>query len=98
MARTKLQPLGRHESKSLRELKLTCMSNLLTTTNERVYFKDLQSRFLFVSAGWIAACAPGSTAEELSLIHISGTPCVLSTSRCSDPASWCGQNPASRAA
>jgi hypothetical protein len=66
MARTKLQPLGRHESKSLRELKLTCMSNLLTTTNERVYFKDLQSRFLFVSAGWIAACAPGSTAEELT--------------------------------
>ena len=42
------------------------MSNLLATSNERVYFKDLTSRFLFVSAGWIAACAPGLTAEELA--------------------------------
>ena len=41
------------------------MSNLLSATAERVYFKDLQSRFLLVSAGWIAACAPGYTAAEL---------------------------------
>jgi diguanylate cyclase (GGDEF)-like protein/PAS domain S-box-containing protein len=41
------------------------MSNLLSCTAERVYFKDLQSRFLFVSAGWIAACAPDHTAAEL---------------------------------
>jgi EAL domain/PAS fold len=41
------------------------MSNLLSCTAERVYFKDLQSRFLFVSAGWVAAYAPGHIAAEL---------------------------------
>jgi diguanylate cyclase (GGDEF)-like protein/PAS domain S-box-containing protein len=60
-----LPPPGRGESGPLRELELTCMSNLLSCTAERVYFKDLQSRFLFVSAGWIAACAPDHTAAEL---------------------------------
>src|ERR1039457_3391362 len=65
MVKTKLLPQGRQESEALRELKLICMSNLLSTTDERVYFKDLQSRFLFLSAGWIAACAPGRAAEEL---------------------------------
>lgn len=47
------------------ELELTCMSNLLSAHWERVYFKDLQSRFLLVSAGWMAAYAPGRAAEEL---------------------------------
>jgi PAS domain S-box-containing protein len=42
------------------------MGNLLSTTHERVYFKDLLSRFLFVSAGWIAAYAPGRAPEELT--------------------------------
>ena len=42
------------------------MSNLLSTTGERVYFKDLMSRFLFVSAGWIEAYAPGRDAGELT--------------------------------
>jgi hypothetical protein len=50
----------------LRDLKLICMSNLLSTTEERVYFKDLMSRFLFVSAGWIEAYAPGRGAGELT--------------------------------
>jgi PAS domain S-box-containing protein len=46
-------------------LKLLCMDNLLAA-DARVYFKDLLSRFLFVSAGWLAAYAPGRTAQELA--------------------------------
>ena len=42
------------------------MSNLLSTSEERVYFKDLMSRFLFVSTGWIEAYAPGRGAGELT--------------------------------
>jgi PAS domain S-box-containing protein len=55
----------REQRESQRELQLTCMSNLLSATEERVYFKDMQSRFLLVNAGWIAAYAPGRAAEEL---------------------------------
>jgi PAS domain S-box-containing protein len=65
MARAKPQPPWRPEREPDRELKLTCMNNLLAATGERVYFKDLLSRFLFVSAGWIAAYAPGRAAQEL---------------------------------
>jgi signal transduction histidine kinase len=66
MAKAKSAPQGDADRMSARELKLTCMANLLSTTEERVYFKDLESRFLFVSAGWIAAYAPGRSAEELT--------------------------------
>ena len=44
---------------------LTCMGNLLSAMEERVYFKDLESRFLLVSSGWLAAYAPGRTTHEL---------------------------------
>ena len=60
-----LQPPDRPEPEELRELKLICMRNLLSAAEERVYFKDLMSRFLFVSQGWIAAYAPGRSADEL---------------------------------
>jgi len=40
------------------------MDNLLSCLEERVYFKDLFSRFVFVSAGWVATAAPGRTADE----------------------------------
>jgi diguanylate cyclase (GGDEF)-like protein/PAS domain S-box-containing protein len=65
MLKANPQLQGRQESEPLRELKLTCMGNLLSAGEERVYFKDLRSRFLLVSAGWIAACAPGLAAEEV---------------------------------
>jgi two-component system, sensor histidine kinase and response regulator len=41
------------------------MDNLLSATWERVYFKDPLSRFLFVSAGWIEAYAPGRDPGDL---------------------------------
>lgn len=66
MAEAQAAPQGDPDSEHLRELKLTCMANLLSATEERVYFKDLESRFLFVSAGWLAAYAPGRSAEELA--------------------------------
>src|SRR5579872_3611107 len=62
--RTEPKPAGR-EGAALRELKLTCMNNLLSASEERVYFKDLRSRFLLVSKGWTAAYAPGRPVEEL---------------------------------
>ena len=65
MVRVDLPAQKRKESEPQRELELTCMSNLLSATSERVYFKDLLSRFLLVSAGWIAAYAPGRAAEDL---------------------------------
>jgi PAS domain-containing protein len=65
MVRVDLPAQRRKESESQRELELICMTNLLAATEARVYFKDLQSRFLLVSAGWIAAYAPGRAAGEL---------------------------------
>jgi PAS domain S-box-containing protein len=64
MVAVRPQPERRPESEPRLNLQLTCMSNLLAS-GERVYFKDQLSRFLLVSEDWIAAYAPGRTAEEL---------------------------------
>jgi PAS domain S-box-containing protein len=48
-----------------RELKLICMNNLLAATDFRIYFKDMLSRFVLINSGFIAAYAPGRTADEL---------------------------------
>jgi PAS domain S-box-containing protein len=66
IAKTTPHQPGQAGSGSLRELRLICLGNLLASTEERVYFKDLMSRFLFVSEGWIEAVAPGRTAGELA--------------------------------
>jgi PAS domain S-box-containing protein len=47
------------------ELELACMRNLLESPAERVFFKDLQSRFVLVSSGWLTAVAPGRTLEDV---------------------------------
>src|ERR1017187_5989720 len=65
MVKRELHPQPSHESETLRALKLTCMDNLLNSTAERIYFKDLRSRFLLVSAGWMATAAPDRTVEEI---------------------------------
>src|SRR5665213_1173424 len=53
------------ESDQLRDLKLTCMDNLLATTEARLYFKDLESRFLLVRAGCDATVPSGHALDEL---------------------------------
>ena len=65
MSDIKLDQHWLQEVEPLRQLKLTCMGNLLSTTEERIYFKDLRSQFLLVSAGWIAAITPDRTADEI---------------------------------
>jgi diguanylate cyclase (GGDEF)-like protein len=65
MVKAELPLQRRHENEPLRALKLTCINNLLSAAEERVYFKDLLSRFLFVSAGWLAAYAPDRSAADL---------------------------------
>jgi PAS fold len=59
------QPAVPPASDPQRAIKLTCMNSLLATTEESVYFKDLLSRFLLVSAGFVAAYAPGRTAADV---------------------------------
>ena len=53
------------DNEQLRELKLVCMDNLLATSEARVYFKDLLSRFLLVSAGCDATLPAGHALDEL---------------------------------
>jgi hypothetical protein len=65
MVKTELDLQSSQESEALHELKLACMDNLLGTPETRVYFKDLHSRFLLVSAGCIATPTPGNAVEEL---------------------------------
>jgi diguanylate cyclase (GGDEF)-like protein/PAS domain S-box-containing protein len=64
-AQARLEPQVLAASEAGRELMITCMRNLLSSAEERVYFKDRASRFLLVSEGWLAACAPGSTVGEM---------------------------------
>ena len=50
---------------SREEIERLCMLNLLANPEERVFFKDLQSRFLLVSAGYLAALAHGRSLDEV---------------------------------
>ncbi len=42
-----------------------CMRNLLASSEERIFFKDLESRFLFVSAGWLSAYHDGHSLDDV---------------------------------
>lgn len=42
-----------------------CAHNLLASSEERVFFKDLESRFLLVSAGYLNALGQGRSLEEV---------------------------------
>ena len=50
---------------SREEIERICIRNLLQSRAERVFFKDLDSRFLLVSAGWLEAEGQGRSLEEV---------------------------------
>jgi PAS domain S-box-containing protein len=50
---------------SREEIAQLCMDNLLERSNERIWVKDRQSRFLLVSAGWLARYGQGRAAEQV---------------------------------
>ena len=66
IAKAGLPPSGQRDSGEVRDLRQICMNNLLASNEERVYFKDRMSRFLLVSASWLAAYAPGRTQADLA--------------------------------
>jgi diguanylate cyclase (GGDEF)-like protein/PAS domain S-box-containing protein len=47
------------------EIKRLCLGHLLAAPNERFFFKDLESRFILVSAGFLAALGQGRSLEEV---------------------------------
>lgn len=44
---------------------LSCMTTLLASGDERIFFKDLEGRFLLVSAGFIASLTDGWSLDEV---------------------------------
>jgi hypothetical protein len=63
------------------------------------YVKDHLSRFLFVSAGWAAAYAPGRQREELAgktdfdvfTFEHTRSPCTMSGRQCGQASRWQGR-------
>jgi hypothetical protein len=54
-------PANRSQSLTSREeIERVCMRNLLASRDERVFFKDLESRFLLVSGRWLEALGQGA--------------------------------------
>jgi PAS domain-containing protein len=56
---------GASRVSSREEIERACARNLLESPHERVFFKDLESRFLMVSGGWLTAVAPGRSLEQV---------------------------------
>jgi len=47
------------------EIERTCMRNLLETTEESIYFKDLNSRFILASRGFVLNKANGTSMDDI---------------------------------
>jgi diguanylate cyclase (GGDEF)-like protein/PAS domain S-box-containing protein len=47
------------------EIERICIRNLLGAREERIFFKDRESRFLLVSAGWLAAEGQGRELQDV---------------------------------
>jgi len=52
-------------SSSREDIERLCVRNLLASSEERLFFKDLESRFLFVSQGFLSALADGRSLDEV---------------------------------
>jgi diguanylate cyclase (GGDEF)-like protein/PAS domain S-box-containing protein len=52
-------------SSSQEEIERLCLGNLLAAPHERFFFKDLESRFILVSAGFLAALGQGRSLDEV---------------------------------
>ena len=50
---------------SQEEVERICIQNLFGAREERVFFKDLEGRFLVVSAGWLEAEGQGRSLDEI---------------------------------
>jgi diguanylate cyclase (GGDEF)-like protein/PAS domain S-box-containing protein len=60
-----LPPAWSHTLSAQHEIERVCMRNLLASSEERIFFKDRESRFLFVSAGWLSAYHDGCSLEDV---------------------------------
>jgi PAS domain S-box-containing protein len=60
-----LQPDPGSTASTAPEIERACVRNLLASPHERVFFKDLESRFLLVSQAWLTAVAPGRSLEQV---------------------------------
>ena len=63
MARESSAPVSNGPSEE--EWARLCMSNLMADPAQRVFFKDRESRFVLVSAGFVTALGGGRTADQL---------------------------------
>lgn len=63
--RTDRSRVSSNEGRSREDLERMFIRALLECSDERIYFKDLESRFLLVSKGWIEGEAPGKTEEDV---------------------------------
>jgi diguanylate cyclase (GGDEF)-like protein/PAS domain S-box-containing protein len=60
-----MQRGGDMDALSREDFDRLCVRNLLAARHERVFFKDLEGRFLLVSAGWLEAEGQGRTLESV---------------------------------
>jgi diguanylate cyclase (GGDEF)-like protein/PAS domain S-box-containing protein len=60
-----LAPISPDKASVQAEIERVCMRNLLASSDERIFFKDRDSRFLTVSVGWLRAYRNGGPLEEV---------------------------------
>jgi len=65
MSAERLQSVASADFSAQADLERLCMRNLLANAEERVFFKDRESRFMLVSEGWLAAEGHGRSLEEV---------------------------------